>query len=134
MPKDQPPKKAGRVVYIGVGKQERTTNRGFVSTAKLQQICLHGTLPPLSPSPMSKGGIWYFLGLSVPFDADHGLVTSPVVSSLTLAVIRLTLAVYTLVVIIVDLVWLSVEVPPSADASSKAAACVLHVMSHENVG
>jgi len=44
-------------------------------------------------------------GVSTPFDSEHTLVTSPVVSPLVLAIIRICLAFYTLFTILFVLVW-----------------------------
>ncbi|TCD62150.1 hypothetical protein EIP91_007278 [Steccherinum ochraceum] len=71
---------------------------------------------------MSKGGIWRVLGLPTTFDVDHGFVTSPLLSPLMLAVIRLTLAVYTLITFMVDLAWTSTHLPPNPEPSDKVAA------------
>ena len=76
---------------------------------------------------MLKGRIWSSLGVAPHFDSNHALVTSPVFSPLTLAVIRLTLAVYTLVDFITHLAYLGATVPSSAEASSKASGCVYFI-------
>ncbi|THH33151.1 hypothetical protein EUX98_g1042 [Antrodiella citrinella] len=70
---------------------------------------------------MSKGGIWTLFAVSSPFDTGNGLVTSPVVSPLILAVIRLTLALYTLVQFIVDLALTpsTATVDPSTHLSAR---------------
>ncbi|KAG8862541.1 hypothetical protein FRB96_001098 [Tulasnella sp. 330] len=49
--------------------------------------------------------IYDYFGIALPFDGDCTLVTSNIVSSRLLGIIRLVLAIYTLVTLIVILVW-----------------------------
>lgn len=73
---------------------------------------------------MSKGDVWHVLAVQEPFDHNHALVSSPVFSSLTLAIVRLTIALYTLIVLIINLVWIAVKTPDNADPSVKVAGYV----------
>ncbi|KAI8998982.1 hypothetical protein BD414DRAFT_140078 [Trametes punicea] len=54
-------------------------------------------------------GIYARLGVGVPFDHDHKLVTSPFFSPLVLAIIRLGLGSYALFVLFFHLIWDSVK-------------------------
>ncbi|KAH8102384.1 hypothetical protein BXZ70DRAFT_1063203 [Cristinia sonorae] len=69
----------------------------------------------------SKGRIRRILHLDTPFDPDHAFVTSPFLSPLTLAVIRLTLALYTLVDVIVNISITAVRFSSSTDPSDKVS-------------
>ena len=63
----------------------------------------------MSPKPSGcADSLYALLGAPAPFDPACTLVTSPVLSPLALAVLRLTLAAYALFVVIFELVHESV--------------------------
>ena len=52
-----------------------------------------------------KRGIYVFLGVDAPFDPHFSLVTSPVLSPLALASVRLALALYGTIFVLVRLIY-----------------------------
>ncbi|KAI5118345.1 hypothetical protein M0805_009148 [Coniferiporia weirii] len=58
---------------------------------------------------MNRLTLYRWLGVQESFDAEATFVTSPILSPLALAVVRLTLAFYTFFTLVFDLVWYGVR-------------------------